>query len=187
MTRTPLMVRLAPWLFTLAFLAIWELSVHVFKIQEFQLPPPTTIARAIYDYWPAIYKNSWITLQSTLVGFALAGGQSSRMGEDKAIWAGYSWMTELLPYIGQDDLYTQFNFTKTWLDGTNIKGAYTVIPAFLNPADPRSTWDGIKLRGMALSHFAGMSGVEDRNVVAAELPRIPVRTQDVVDADHQAG
>ena len=80
MTRTPLMVRLAPWLFTLAFLAIWELSVIVFKIPEFFLPPPTTVARAIYEFWPAIYRNSLITLQSTLVGFVLAVGFGLALG-----------------------------------------------------------------------------------------------------------
>ena len=92
MTRTPLMVRLAPWLFTLAFLAIWELSVIVFKIPEFFLPPPTTVARAIYEFWPAIYRNSLITLQSTLVGFALAVGfgllLGLAIGWSRTIYAG---------------------------------------------------------------------------------------------------
>jgi NitT/TauT family transport system permease protein len=56
----------------LALLAIWEGAVHLFRIPEFFLPPPTTVARAIYDYWPAIYRNSLVTLWSTMVGFMLA-------------------------------------------------------------------------------------------------------------------
>ena len=80
MTRTPLMVRLAPWLFTLAFVLIWEFACRAFKIPEFFLPPPTRVAKAIYEFWPAIYKNSWITLQSTLVGFALAVGFGLLLG-----------------------------------------------------------------------------------------------------------
>jgi hypothetical protein len=81
-------------------------------------------------------------------------------------------MAELLPYVGHGDLYNSINFDKSWTEGENIRAAFTVVPAFLNPADPRSTWDGYPFPGMALSHFAGMSGVEDgRNVVAAELPR----------------
>ena len=36
MTRTPLIIRLAPWLFTLGFLVIWEVTVRAFKIPEFQ-------------------------------------------------------------------------------------------------------------------------------------------------------
>ena len=67
-----LAIRLAPWLYTLALLAIWEGAVHLFRIPEFFLPPPTKVAVAIYDYWPAIYRNSLVTLWSTMVGFALA-------------------------------------------------------------------------------------------------------------------
>ena len=72
MTRTPLIVRLAPWLCTLAMLLIWELTVRAFRIPEFFLPPPTSVAKAMYEFWPAIVRNSWITLQETLVGFGLA-------------------------------------------------------------------------------------------------------------------
>jgi NitT/TauT family transport system permease protein len=67
-----LAIRLAPWLYTIAMLVVWEGAVHLFRIPEFFLPPPTTVARAIYDYWPAIYRNSMITLWSTVVGFGLA-------------------------------------------------------------------------------------------------------------------
>jgi NitT/TauT family transport system permease protein len=80
MTRTPLIVRLAPWLFTLAFLLIWEFACRAFKIPEFFLPPPTTIAEAFYEFWPAIVRNSWITLQATLVGFGLAVGFGLLLG-----------------------------------------------------------------------------------------------------------
>jgi NitT/TauT family transport system permease protein len=67
-----LAIRLAPWLYTLVLLAMWEGAVRLFQIPEFFLPPPTTVARAIYDYWPAIYRNSLVTLWSTMVGFMLA-------------------------------------------------------------------------------------------------------------------
>lgn len=99
-----------------------------------------------------------------------------RMGERMAVWAGYSWMTELLPYVGRDDVYSRFDFTKSWADPVNEEQADVVIPAFLNPADPRTTWHGYPLAGKALTHFVGMSGVEDgRNIVAAELPRTDPR------------
>ena len=75
-----LAIRLAPWLYTLALLVIWEASVYIFRIPEFFLPPPTTVARAIYDYWPAIYRNSLITLWSTTVGFLLAVGFGLLLG-----------------------------------------------------------------------------------------------------------
>ena len=87
-----LSVRLAPWIYTLALLVIWEASVHVFRIPEFFLPPPTAVARAIYDYWPAIYRNSLITLWSTVVGFLLAVGFGLLLGVvigwSRSIYAG---------------------------------------------------------------------------------------------------
>jgi hypothetical protein len=53
-----------------------------------------------------------------------------------------------------------------------LEVAATVIPEFQNPLDDRKTWDGHPFDGLALTHFAGMSGVEDaRNVCAAKLPR----------------
>ena len=87
-----LSVRLAPWIYTIALLVIWEAAVHTFRIPEFFLPPPTAVARAIYDYWPAIYRNSLITLWSTLIGFLLAVGFGLVLGVvigwSRSIYAG---------------------------------------------------------------------------------------------------
>ena len=80
MTRTSLMIRLAPWLFTIGLFVIWELAVRIFQIPEFFLPPPTAIARAFYDYWPAIVRNSRITLEATVIGFGLAVGFGLLLG-----------------------------------------------------------------------------------------------------------
>jgi hypothetical protein len=84
-------------------------------------------------------------------------------------------MTELLPYVGYEQTYKKFDFSQTWMATYNAPYAQVVIPPFLNPADPRATWDG---HGPTLgaTHFAGMSGVENRrNEVAAELPRTDPR------------
>ena len=87
-----LAIRLAPWIYTAVMLVLWEAAVHVFRIPEFFLPPPTTVARAIYDYWPAIYRNSLITLWSTMVGFLLAVGFGLLLGLvvgwSRSIYAG---------------------------------------------------------------------------------------------------
>jgi NitT/TauT family transport system permease protein len=92
MTRARLMIRLAPWLFTIGLLAIWEGAVRIFQIPEFFLPPPTAIARAFYEFWPAIYRNSLITLQTTVIGFALAVGfgllLGLAVGWSRTIYAG---------------------------------------------------------------------------------------------------
>jgi hypothetical protein len=83
----------------------------------------------------------------------------------------YSWMTELLPYVGYESLYRKFDFSKHWGMPYNAPYAETVIPAFLNPADPRATWTGMGVP-LGATHFAGMSGIEDgRNVIAAQLSR----------------
>jgi NitT/TauT family transport system permease protein len=90
--NSALSVRLAPWLYTIALLVIWEASVHLFRIPPFFLPPPTAVARAIYDYWPAIYRNSLITLWSTVVGFLMAVGFGLVLGVvigwSRSIYAG---------------------------------------------------------------------------------------------------
>lgn len=72
MMHRPDMVQAAPWLFTIAFVAIWEVVVHLLNIPPFFLPPPTTVARTFVEYWRPIYTNSLFTLSTTLIGFALA-------------------------------------------------------------------------------------------------------------------
>lgn len=85
---------------------------------------------------------------------------------------GASWMVHLLPYIGHEGLYKQFDFSKPLTDPKNIKLTHTIIPEFLNPADPRQQWSGGPNTGMGLTHFVGMSGVEDESgIPAARLPR----------------
>ena len=80
MTPSGTAIRLAPWLATFGLFAMWEAAVRIFKIPTFFLPPPTAIAGAVVDFWPAIYRNSLITLQETLLGFALAVGFGLLLG-----------------------------------------------------------------------------------------------------------
>ena len=88
----------------------------------------------------------------------------------------YSWLTELLPYIGYERLYQKFDFQKTWRGPLNEPYAQTLVPPFLNPADPRTMWNERGIPPLGVTHFAGMSGIEDRrNVVAAQLPRTDPR------------
>jgi hypothetical protein len=85
-------------------------------------------------------------------------------------------MCELLPFLGHGKIYDQFNFQKPWMDDDNAEFCGELIPEFLNPADNRQKWTGSQFRGLALTHFVGMSGIEDgRNVVAATLPRTDSR------------
>jgi NitT/TauT family transport system permease protein len=92
MTRTNLLIKLSPWLFTIGLFVVWEAAVHIFKIPVFFLPPPTAIAQAFVDYSGPLARNSWITLQTTLIGFALAVGFGLLLGLvvgwSRAIYAG---------------------------------------------------------------------------------------------------
>jgi NitT/TauT family transport system permease protein len=80
MTRTVLIIRLSPWLFTVALLAGWEAACRIFKIPTFFLPPPSAVAQAFVDYSGPLARNSWITLETTLIGFGLAVGFGLLLG-----------------------------------------------------------------------------------------------------------
>jgi NitT/TauT family transport system permease protein len=80
MKPAALIVRLSPWLFTIVLLVVWEASCRIFKIPTFFLPPPTAIAQAFVDYSGPLARNSWITLETTLIGFALAVGFGMLLG-----------------------------------------------------------------------------------------------------------
>ncbi len=86
------LIRLSPWLFTIGLLVIWEVVVRAFNIPTFFLPPPTAIAQAFVDYSGPIARNSWITLETTMIGFGLAVGFGMLLGLlvgwSRAIYAG---------------------------------------------------------------------------------------------------
>ncbi|MEO8497264.1 MAG: DUF1559 domain-containing protein [Planctomycetota bacterium] len=93
-------------------------------------------------------------------------------GDNLAVYAHYSWMTELLPHLGHQATYDKFDFSESWLDDKNLQLSGELIPQFQNPGDNRQRWKGYPFDNMALTHFVGMAGLEDRrNVVAAKLPR----------------
>jgi hypothetical protein len=84
----------------------------------------------------------------------------------------FSWLTGLLPFLGHQKVYERFDFQAKLSENRNIQVGATLIPEFVNPLDDRQRWRGYPFDGIALSHFVGISGVEDaRNVVAAKLPR----------------
>jgi NitT/TauT family transport system permease protein len=64
--------RLSPWLFTIALFLIWEGACRIFKIDPFVLPAPSAAFAAMYQYrWP-LMRHSFVTLWTTMAGFALA-------------------------------------------------------------------------------------------------------------------
>jgi len=63
---------LPPALFTLVLFVGWEAICRVFIIPVTILPAPSNVFDALWEFRVAIVDNSWVTLWTTLVGFALA-------------------------------------------------------------------------------------------------------------------
>lgn len=96
----------------------------------------------------------------------------NRVGPGDNLQAHYSWLVQVLPYIGHQQIYDKFDFQQSLLARDNLQLSGEIIPEFQNPSDNRRRWKGYPFEDMALTHFVGMAGVEDsRNVVAARLPR----------------
>lgn len=92
--------------------------------------------------------------------------------ENEVIVYQMSWMTQVLPYLGYERIHKKFDFKHGWTEGANFQAAQYRIPQFLAPGDDRKTWEGYQFPNMGLTHFAGMSGVEEtRQEVAATLER----------------
>ncbi|HEX2216619.1 MAG TPA: ABC transporter permease [Xanthobacteraceae bacterium] len=62
----------SPWLFTIALFAIWEAACRLFNIDPFILPPPSAAFAAMAQYWKPLLRHSFVTLWTTMAGFALA-------------------------------------------------------------------------------------------------------------------
>lgn len=64
--------RLSPVFFTIGMVVVWELACWALKIDPFILPAPSQVAGAIIQYWRPIMRHSFVTLWTTMAGFALA-------------------------------------------------------------------------------------------------------------------
>lgn len=63
---------LSPAAFVIAMFVLWEVVCKVFKVPLAILPAPSDIFAALWQYRAPIIDNSWVTLWTTLAGFALA-------------------------------------------------------------------------------------------------------------------
>ncbi len=73
-----------------------------------------------------------------------------------------SWMAELLPYLGYDQVFNRIRTGQSWRDEENLIPASVLVPNFLAPGTLKSTWyvsyPGIEPE-LAATHFVGMAGV----------------------------
>jgi NitT/TauT family transport system permease protein len=71
-SRQRLAIAAAPYVFTIAFFAIWEAACRFFKVPPFFLPAPSVIGKAMVDYWWQLLFHSFHTLWMTVAGFLIA-------------------------------------------------------------------------------------------------------------------
>ena len=71
-----------------------------------------------------------------------------------------AWMTSLLPFVEQSNLYNQIDFNQPWTAPENQPLFQSVIPAFLNPnLGPEVSRAG----NLGASHYAGNSQILTKN------------------------
>lgn len=115
-----------------------------------------------------------IALKSALLKWHHGGQQliGLRPGKEEGDTFAWGWMAELLPHLEHGDLYNKIDFKLHPQDPKNSEVSHTIITQFTNPADKNVRWSALQGNGLALSHFVGISGVEDKgNDVAARFPR----------------
>lgn len=93
MDRQDFMIKVvSPTVFTVALFVIWEVVCRVFSVPMTILPAPSVIFGALVEFRAPIIENSWVTLWTTLVGFAMATVfgllLGIAVGWHKAIYAG---------------------------------------------------------------------------------------------------
>jgi NitT/TauT family transport system permease protein len=64
--------RLSPVLFTIGLFLVWEAACRVLKIDRFILPAPSEAFAAMAQYWRPLAYHSFVTLWTTMAGFAIA-------------------------------------------------------------------------------------------------------------------
>ena len=68
----PLLGQAAPYVFGLAFLAVWEIAVRVDDIPPYLLPSPINIAKTLYTDFGRLLPNLLVTVTITVEAFLLA-------------------------------------------------------------------------------------------------------------------
>ena len=93
MDRREFLIKVAsPAAFTVALFLMWEIACRALDIPLTILPAPSEVFGALWQYRKPIADNSWVTLWTTLAGFAIATvfglGLGIAVGWHRAIYAG---------------------------------------------------------------------------------------------------
>ncbi|HLW67227.1 MAG TPA: DUF1559 domain-containing protein [Gemmataceae bacterium] len=74
-----------------------------------------------------------------------------------------SWMVDLLPMLGKEDIYQQIDPKQPWRNEKNLRAGTNWIPQFINPNYPRESWQAtlpsLPGQSMGATHFVGLSGI----------------------------
>ena len=60
-----------PFVLIMLLLLLWDLSIRLFKVPAYLIPPPGQVVDQLVTEWSRLLKESWMTTQATLGGFAL--------------------------------------------------------------------------------------------------------------------
>ncbi len=63
----------------------------------------------------------------------------------------HSWLTYLLPYVGQQDLFDHMRFDRPWSDPTNARAIRTFVPPYRLYYEPEHTADGLGIGHYSLN------------------------------------
>jgi NitT/TauT family transport system permease protein len=64
--------KFAPWLFVIGLFVVWEAACRLLNVPPIILPAPSVIFAAFQRFWGPIAQNSFVTLWTTMAGFALS-------------------------------------------------------------------------------------------------------------------
>lgn len=141
------------------------------EVQRF-LQPSMLVLRGLSDMaadTPRVHELAKALTALTNKGGGLPRGAYDRPTDGKFLSRPYSpidrvsWMAELLPYLGHENVYKRIDFKQSWKSATNALPGSVLVPAFLDYQSPASTWwvrppsQGGRLYGA--THFVGIAGI----------------------------
>ncbi len=85
---------LRPFWLLLMLVVFWDVTIRLFRIPPYLVPPPVEVAKQLVHEWPMLLREAWPTLLATMGGFAL----SAAVGIPIAMWISYSRVVESFVY-----------------------------------------------------------------------------------------
>src|SRR5437868_7386327 len=61
-----------PVLLIAILLALWDLTIRLFRIPPYLIPAPEAVVKQLFAEWPKLFRESLVTTYATLGGLALS-------------------------------------------------------------------------------------------------------------------